>query len=51
MVLTDRPGDAKETFMTNIVLETKDLTKIFGTHKAVDEVNITTYEGEVFGNA
>ncbi len=35
--------------MTNIVLETKDLTKTFGTHKAVDAVNITAYEGEVFG--
>ncbi|MBI3172508.1 MAG: ABC transporter ATP-binding protein [Chloroflexi bacterium] len=35
--------------MTNIILETKDLTKTFGAHKAVDEVNITAYEGEVFG--
>jgi ABC-type multidrug transport system ATPase subunit len=35
--------------MTNIVLETKDLTKTFRYHKAVDAVNITAYEGEVFG--
>jgi ABC-2 type transport system ATP-binding protein len=35
--------------MTTIVLETKDLTKNFGKHKAVDAVNITAYEGEVFG--
>ncbi len=35
--------------MTNIILETKDLTKTFGAHKAVDSVNITAYEGEVFG--
>jgi ABC-2 type transport system ATP-binding protein len=35
--------------MTNIILETKDLTKSFGAHKAVDAVNITAYEGEVFG--
>ena len=35
--------------MTNTVLETKDLTKIFGRHKAVDTVNISAYEGEVFG--
>lgn len=35
--------------MSNIVLETKDLTKIFGASKAVDAVNITAYEGEVFG--
>ena len=35
--------------MTNIILETKDLTKRFGAHKAVDAVNITAYEGEVFG--
>ncbi len=35
--------------MTNIILETKDLTKTFGAHKAVDLVNITAYEGEVFG--
>ena len=35
--------------MTNIVLETKDLTKTYGEHKAVDAVNITAYEGEVFG--
>jgi ABC-type multidrug transport system ATPase subunit len=35
--------------MTNIVLETKDLTKTYGRHKVVDAVNITVYEGEVFG--
>ncbi len=35
--------------MTNTILETKDLTKTFGKHKAVDAVNITAYEGEVFG--
>lgn len=35
--------------MTNIILETKDVTKTFGAHKAVDAVNITAYEGEVFG--
>ena len=35
--------------MTNIVLETKDLTKTFRNHKAVDAVNITAHEGEVFG--
>jgi ABC-2 type transport system ATP-binding protein len=35
--------------MTPIVLETKDLTKTFGRHTAVDAVNITAYEGEVFG--
>ena len=35
--------------MSNIVLETKDLTKTFKTHKAVDCVSIAAYEGEVFG--
>jgi ABC-2 type transport system ATP-binding protein len=35
--------------MTDIILETKDLTKNFGSYKAVDAVNITAYEGEVFG--
>ena len=35
--------------MTQIVFETKDLTKTFGVRKAVDAVNITAYEGEVFG--
>ena len=38
--------------MTHIILETKDLTKTFGARgarKAVDSVNITVYEGEVFG--
>lgn len=35
--------------MTSIILETKDLTKTFGAHKAVDSVNLTAYEGEVFG--
>ncbi|MCL4271818.1 MAG: ABC transporter ATP-binding protein [Anaerolineales bacterium] len=35
--------------MTNIILETKDLTKTYGKSKAVDAVNITAYEGEVFG--
>lgn len=35
--------------MTNIILETKDLTKNYGKSKAVDAVSITAYEGEVFG--
>ena len=35
--------------MNNTILETKDLTKNFGRHKAVDCVNITVYEGEIFG--
>jgi len=35
--------------MTNIILETKNLTKTFNGHKAVDSVDITVYEGEVFG--
>jgi ABC-2 type transport system ATP-binding protein len=39
----------KEFKMTNIILETKYLTKTYGAHKAVDAVNITAYEGEVFG--
>ncbi len=35
--------------MTNIVLETKDLSKTYGKLRAVDTVNIAAYEGEVFG--
>lgn len=35
--------------MTNIVLQTTNLTKTFGKLKAVDSVNIIAYEGEVFG--
>lgn len=35
--------------MDNIVLQTNNLTKNFGKHKAVDTVNITAYQGEVFG--
>ncbi len=35
--------------MTNIVLQTTNLTKTFGKLTAVDSVNITAYEGEVFG--
>jgi len=35
--------------MTNIVLETKNLSKNYGKLSVVDAVNITTYEGEVFG--
>jgi ABC-2 type transport system ATP-binding protein len=35
--------------MNNIVLGTKDLTKTYGRLKAVDAVNITAYENEVFG--
>ena len=35
--------------MAQIILETKRLTKTFGKHKAVDFVDITVYEGEVFG--
>ena len=35
--------------MTNIVLQTTSLTKTFGKLKAVDSVDITAYEGEVFG--
>ena len=35
--------------MTNIVLQTTNLTKTYGKLKAVDAVDITAYEGEVFG--
>ena len=35
--------------MTDIILETKDLTKTYNKLRAVDEVNIAVYEGEVFG--
>ena len=35
--------------MTDIVLQTTNLTKMFGKLKAVDSVDITAYEGEVFG--
>ena len=35
--------------MTNIVLQTTHLTKTFGKMKAVDSVDLTAYEGEVFG--
>ena len=35
--------------MTNIVLETKDLSKTYGKRKVVDSINLTAYEGEVFG--
>lgn len=35
--------------MNNIVLETKDLTKTYGKLKVVNAINITAYEGEVFG--
>ena len=35
--------------MTDIVLQTTNLTKTFGKLKAVDSVDITAYEGEVFG--
>lgn len=35
--------------MENIVLQTNNLSKTFGKHKAVDSVNISAYQGEVFG--
>ena len=35
--------------MTDIVLQTRDLTKTYGKLRAVDAVNITAFEGEVFG--
>jgi len=35
--------------MNNIILQTTNLTKIFGKSKTVDSINITAYEGEVFG--
>ncbi len=35
--------------MENIVLQTNNLSKTFGKHKAVDSVNISVYQGEVFG--
>lgn len=35
--------------MTNIILQTTDLTKTYGKLKVVDAINITAYEGEVFG--
>jgi ABC-2 type transport system ATP-binding protein len=39
----------KRKIMTNIVLQTTNLTKTFGKLKAVDSLDITAYEGEVFG--
>jgi ABC-type multidrug transport system ATPase subunit len=35
--------------MKEMILETKNLTKTFGGHKAVNGVNLMVYEGEVFG--
>lgn len=35
--------------MSDIILETTNLTKVYGKLKVVDSVNITAYEGEVFG--
>lgn len=35
--------------MTSPVLQTKQLTKTFGRRTAVDSIDITAYEGEVFG--
>ncbi len=35
--------------MTNIVLETRDLSKQYGRLRAVDAINIAAVEGEVFG--
>ncbi len=35
--------------MQNIVFETRNLTKIYYGRKVVNQVNITAYEGEVFG--
>jgi ABC-2 type transport system ATP-binding protein len=35
--------------MTNLVIETKDLTKKYGTFTAIDALNLSVNEGEVFG--
>lgn len=35
--------------MSEIILETKNLTKVYGTLKVVKQLNITAYEGEIFG--
>jgi ABC-type multidrug transport system ATPase subunit len=35
--------------MNQIVLETQDLTKVYGKLKVVDSIHITAYAGEVFG--
>jgi ABC-type multidrug transport system ATPase subunit len=35
--------------MTDIILQTSNLTKLYGKLKVVDSVNITAYQGEVFG--
>lgn len=35
--------------MTNVVLQTTNLTKTYGKQKVVNSVNLTAYEGEVFG--
>jgi ABC-2 type transport system ATP-binding protein len=35
--------------MNTIVLQTKDLTKVYGRQKVVDAINIIAYAGEVFG--
>ncbi len=35
--------------MANTILETKDLTKCYGSFTAVDRLNLSIYKGEVFG--
>ncbi|MGN0184702.1 MAG: ABC transporter ATP-binding protein [Aristaeellaceae bacterium] len=35
--------------MTNAILETRDLTKCYGSFTAVDRLNLSVYPGEVFG--
>ena len=44
-----RPADSDSRLSGTIAVEARGLTKIFGTNRAVDDIDLTVMEGEIFG--
>ena len=48
-VITPFPASASPSRSTEVVLRTRDLSKQYGTRRAVDRLNLEVYRGEIFG--
>ena len=47
-ISTDQAGRDR-SFSVSVAVEARGLTKLFGTNRAVDDIDLTVMEGEVFG--